>query len=131
MQEIFALGISDNSIINMVEMCPNIKELPNEEIKEKIEILTYLECTDRQKRNIVESNPYYLDRITSDVLGLINKLKELGFTCLNILFDSNPYILNLDSFEIEDYINERVKSGEQLEDIVDELDSNPYLFNEI
>ena len=50
---------------------------------------------------------------------------------LNILFDSNAYILNLVVFEIENYINNRLDSGEELEDIIDDLDSNPILFNEI
>ena len=50
---------------------------------------------------------------------------------LNILFDSNPYILNLEVFEIENYINSRLDSGEKLEDIIDDLDSNPILFNEM
>ena len=46
-------------------------------------------------------------------------------------YDSNPYILNLEVFEIEKYINTRKNNGELLEDIIDDLDSNPYLFNEI
>ena len=58
-------------------------------------------------------------------------MKEKGFTTLNILFDGNPYILNLDDFEIENYIENREKEGEKVEDIVDDLESNPYLFQEI
>ena len=61
-----------------------------------------------------------------------------GYSCVvyteetyNILFDANPYILNLEPFEIEKYINERKNNGENMEDIVDDLDSNPYLFNEL
>ena len=47
------------------------------------------------------------------------------------MFDSNPYILNFDQFEVEKYINNRINQGEILEDIVDDLESNPYLFQEI
>lgn len=131
MEELYGLGIDDDSIKNMFEICPNITDLSREEVKEKIDILAYFECNERQQRNIIESNPNYLDRMTSDILGLIKKLQEVGFDCLNILFDSNPYILNLDAFEIENYINDKINEGYSLEDIVDELDSNPSLFNEI
>ena len=73
----------------------------------------------------------YLDRTNDGVLRLISKLKSYGFSMLNILFDSNPYILNLEVFEIENYINGRLNNEEVLEDIIVDLDSNPILFNEI
>jgi len=50
---------------------------------------------------------------------------------LNILFDGNPYILNLDAFEIENYIEARKENGETIDDIVDEMSSNPYMFEEV
>ena len=84
-----------------------------------------------QIKNIVSSNAQYLDRSENDIQKLISKMKEKGFTTLNILFDGNPYILNLDDFEIENYIENREKEGEKVEDIVDDLESNPYLFQEI
>lgn len=125
------LGISDNTIKQMEEMCPNITELSAEEIEQKIEILKELNCNDTQIRNIISSNAMYLDRINTDIQKLLEKLEELGFDMLNILFDGNPYILNLDAFEIENYIEARKENGEALEDIVDEMSSNPYIFEEI
>ena len=65
-----------------------------------------------------------------EILSLIITLKKLGFTCINILLDSNPYILNLEPFEIKNYIDNRIKKGETLEEIVDNLESEPYLFND-
>ena len=47
------------------------------------------------------------------------------------MFDENPYILNSSDFEIEEYINERVRNGELLENIVDDMNENAYLFDEI
>ena len=72
-----------------------------------------------------------LTRSNTDIIKLINYLNGLGFSSLNILFDSNPYILNLDIFEVNNYIEDRISNGELLEDIIDDLDSNTYLFNEI
>lgn len=46
-------------------------------------------------------------------------------------YNSNPFILNLDEFEIDNYIKKRIISGEKIEDIIDNLENNTYLFNEI
>lgn len=125
------LSISEETIKQMVEICPNIEELSSEEIVEKIEVLKEIKCNENQIRNIISSNAMYLDKSIVDIQELIKKLIEKGFTTLNILFDSNPYILNLDAYEIETYIDKREKRGEKLEDIVDDLESNVYLFEGI
>lgn len=131
MEELYRIGISENTIKNMLELVPTILEMSEEEITEKELILKKINCDENQVINIISSNPMYLDRTNDGVLRLISKLKSYGFSMLNILFDSNPYILNLEVFEIENYINGRLNNEEVLEDIIDDLDSNPILFNEI
>ena len=125
------LEISDNTINQMIEICPNIEELSEISILKKIEILKNENCDKIEIRNVISSNPFYLDRSDTDIEKLIKKMKEFGFSELNLLFDGNPYILNLDDFEIENYINKRKESGELLEDIVDDMSSNLIIFNEI
>ena len=131
MEELFNLGISENTIRSMIELNSNIKEMSSEQIKEKEIILEKLNCSSNQIRNIISSNALYLDRTNDEVIKLINTLIKYNFKTLNILFDSNPFILNLEPFEIENYIQNRINNGEILEDIIDDLDSNPYLFNEL
>lgn len=131
MNELYKLGISSETIKTMLEMNPNIGELSDDEVKQKEGLLKYIGCSDREMLNIISSNAMYLDRTEEDILKLIMYLKKVGFSCLNILFDANPYILNLDVYEIENYIKSRLDNNEKLEDIVDDMDSNPYLFNEI
>ena len=131
MEELYNLEISENTIKSMLEINPEIKELTNNEIIEKKQLLKSIGCSNIQITDIISSNPNYLTKINEEVIKLINYLKELKFTTLNILFDSNPYILNLEPFEIERYIENRKNNGEKLEDIVDDLDSNPYLFSDI
>ena len=131
MEELYRIGISENTIKNMLELVPTILEMSEGEITEKELILKKINCDENQVINIITSNPMYLDRTNDGVLRLISKLKSYGFSMLNILFDSNPYILNLEVFEIENYINGRLNNEEVLEDIIDDLDSNPILFNEI
>lgn len=131
MEILFGLGINDNELKSMFEQCPFIMDMSDEEIKEKIEILTYIGCNERHIRNIIASNPYYLDRMNEDLLKLINYLKKIGVSMINLLFDSNPYLLNKDDFEIREYIDGRLKKGDSLEEIVDELESNPYIIDEL
>ena len=131
MNELFDLGVSEVTLKSMIELNPEILELSDKEVKEKEEILRLVGCNDKQVLSIISSNAMYLSRLNSDVIELINYLNKIGFKTLRILFDSNPAILNLDVFEIRDYINDRMENGESLEDIVDDLDSNTYLFNEM
>lgn len=128
---LFELGISDETINNMVTLFPEIRNMNEKDLQKKVTILEKIGCSRNQIANIVGSNPEYLTKSNKVVLELINKLIDLGFRNLNILFDSNPYVLNFEAFEIENYINNRIKNGELLEDIVDDLDSNPYLFSEV
>lgn len=130
MESLFNLGLSENTLRSMLEQCPDIKELSNDEVISKINILKALKCRDNEIINIISSNAIYLNRSNNDIEILLDKLIEYGFSNFNILFDSNPYILNLSACEIENYIEERLKNNELLEDIVDDLESNPYLFNE-
>ena len=132
MEEILRnIGISQKTINQMEEISPNIKELNEEEIKEKIDILKKIKCDEIQVRNIISSNAMYLEKSNTDIEKLINKMHELGFEMLNILFDGNPYILNFEASEIENYIQKRQAQGEELEDIVDEMSSDPSIFTEI
>ena len=131
MIELFELGISEETINNMVELFPEIKDMNEKEILKKVTILEKMDCSKNQIINIIGSNPEYLTKSNKVVLELISKLIDLGFRNLNILFDGNPYVLNFEAFEIDNYVNNRIKNGELLEDIVDDLDSNPCLFSEV
>ena len=131
MEELYNIGISEVTIKSMLEINPELVDISSDEIIEKENILRDIKCNDTQVRNIISSNPMFLTRTNSDIIKLLEYLTKLGFNTLNILFDSNPYILNFESYEIENYIKRRNSSGDDIQDIIDDLDSNPYLFNEI
>ena len=131
MMELYNIGISEETINNMIELVPEIKDISEKEIKEKVYILEKLGCSNNQIISIIGSNPIYLNRTNGEIIKLIEKLVDVGFRTLNILFDSNPYVLNLEPFEIENYIEKRKNNGETIESIIDDLDSNPILFNEM
>lgn len=131
MIELYNLDIDDSEIKNLTNLNPEIMDFSDEEIKRKIDILSNLDCSKRQIKNIIVSNPDYLSLIDENIFSLIKTLLNFGFANLNILFDSNPFILNKSDFEIEDYVLKKLKAGKTLEDIVNNLESRPYLFEEL
>ena len=127
---LYELGIDDKEIKIMLEQVPSIIDMSYEEINKKIDILRYIDCSFRHIKNIIVSNPYYFDLLDDDVLKLIRYFKKIGVSNINLLFDSNPFILNKEVFEIKDYVSKRIDFGMSLEDIVDEIECNPYIIDE-
>lgn len=130
MNKLYELGISDKEIMNMLEQCFEIKDMSELEVDEKIDILKYVGCNMKQIKNIIISNPYYLCRMNEDILKLISYLKKVGFTNINLLFDSNPFFLNYDRFEVEEYIDNKINNGMKLEDVVYSIEDNSYIIDE-
>ncbi len=100
-----------------------------DDIKQHIAILRSINCHDNDIRNIILSYPEYLNRSITDVEHLISKLRDLGIEDLDVVFDSYPYLLSKNDFEIEKFINDKVKDGYDFLDIVDELESTPYVID--
>ena len=98
MKELYNLELSDNTINAMCELNPEVKDLTEEEIIEKEELLESLGADRQEVINIISSNSMYLSRTNEEIKNLVECLKKYGFTNLDVLFDSNPYILNLDPF---------------------------------
>ena len=83
-----------------------------------------------QKRYKAEHFALYLQSF-SNTYAPVDELKKIGFSSLSDLIESNPNILNLDKHDIDYYVNSKVSEGLSLEDIVDELESDSFLFNEM
>lgn len=62
---------------------------------------------------------------------MILKLYQLGLTHIYTIFDSNPFLLNKDSDEIDEFIEIKHKEGLTLEEIIDIIDSDSYQIYEI
>lgn len=122
MNEILNL-LEAKEIKNMLEINPSIKELSEKEIKMSLNVLEHIGCNERQIRNIITCNPFYLNRSINDLVKLIRKLDSLGISALNITFDSNPYLLNKDVYEIDEFIEQKKNEGIYLEDIIDIIDA--------
>ena len=128
LDKLIELGIRDIDINNIKEF---INEDNIEDFNKIIELLKNLNCSESMIRNIVVGNPFILQRDYEDILELTNYLTSIGFKNLNLLYDSYPMFLNKDVLEIKDYIENKMKNNNSLEDIIDNLESNPLLIEEI
>jgi len=124
MEELYNYGFSEFEIKEILQNNQELLDINNEEVKEKIDILKNIGCNEVIIKNIIITNIFYLNRITKDILLLINKLNSLNIKNLNIIFDSNPFLLNKDDYEIDNFINEKLNLGYTMEDIIDIIESN-------
>lgn len=131
MNELYNMGISKENLENILNIYSNLKNITDIEVIRKKNILKQIGCSDFQIINIIGCNVMFLNRTDESIIKLLYYLYSKGFTTLSILLDSNPYILNLEIFEIEKYLEIRLQNNELLEDIIDAMESNPALFNEI
>ena len=69
--------------------------------------------------NIFNCNTFILNRNTSEIKKLINKLKELELKHLYMIFDSNPHMLNMNANDIDKIYNDKITEGLDKEDIID------------
>lgn len=128
--KLYEVGFNDDELKEMVNINRELVNITDEDIDNHILFLEELGCKQRHIKNILISNPFYLNRSLEELKDLIKYLNGLGFTYLNLLFDSNPELLNKDVFEIEEFINKKKNDGISLEDIVDLIDSNPFVIDE-
>ena len=123
MEYLFNLGFNENEIKNIININNEVMNLNVEEIKALVDILVNVGCKVYHIKNIISANPYYLSRSVTDINNLINKLLSLGITHLETTFDSNPWLLNKDAYEIDEYIRDEQFKGLSLEEIIDNIDS--------
>ncbi len=90
-----------------------------------------MEEINRHIKNILLSNPYFLCRSCEDILKLIKKLLEINISQINLLLDSNPFLLNKDSYEIDEYIKENMEKGQKIDDIIEDFEENPFIIDEV
>lgn len=130
MQKLFDLELKSLELEKMLIDNPLIGNLSEEDMQAKIDILSKIGCSKQHIINIITTNPFYLTSVSSSIINLINKLKSLNITNLYTLFDSNPYLLNAEAFEIDEFIGKKEKLGLSLIDIVDIIESNPYFLED-
>ena len=120
------LGIDENDIKNIMEFNNGLTDY--EEYHKNIETLEMIGCNDKEIRNIIISNPNILIRSNLDILKLIKTLASYGFNTLNITFDTNPFLLNKDSYEIDEFFKEKRKQNLSDDEIIDLIENEIDVF---
>ena len=123
MDILLQIGLSQSEIKTMLEQNPEIVNLSNEEISQKIDVLKQIKCSDTIIRNILFSNPFYLTRSRKDIAELLEKLTSIGIEGLFVTIDANPWILNFDAYEMDEFIAKKSAAGMSYDDIIDLIDA--------
>lgn len=118
MDELLKLGLNEQEIRNMIQVNPQILELNDEDIIKLLNLLFLEQCNNQIIGHIIIANPIYLSRTYEDVNKLILKLKEIGITRLDVTFESNPWLLIIDDYEIDEFIEAKSQEGLEYEDII-------------
>lgn len=108
---------------NVLDANPFIEKLDDLEIENNINFLKEVDCSYEQMKNIIIFNPWLFNKSYDELNKLKNKLISIGITNLNITFDTQPLLLNKEIFEIDDFINEQIKKGLEINEIADIIDS--------
>ena len=110
------VGLSLEDIKSMIERNENIKNLEEQEIKEKIDVLKEVGCRAHHIKNILFYNPFYLNQPIKEVKELIEELTSFGLTNLYTVLEEDPFLLNHDKRELVSFIEEKQEEGISLDD---------------
>lgn len=111
-------GFTIEELNFMLDTNPDINSLSEKEIYEKIDMLGKVGCMSNHIKNIFITNPFYLTRNICDIKKIIDKLNDEGVMNLYILFDSNPFILNISLKTMEENISNLRKMKYNMRDII-------------
>ena len=110
MNYLYNLDLNENEILDIVDANEEVKDLSEEEMLKYIYILIDIGCTQKQIHTIITSNPAYFSRDIDDVVSFLRKLKSYDID-VSLAVEANPWLLNKDSFELDEFINEKRSLG--------------------
>ncbi len=118
MDYLYNLDLNENEILDIVDANSEVKDLSEEDIIKYIYILIDVGCTQKQIHNIVTSNPFYFSRDINDVGKFLRRLNSLNVSDLADVLDSNPWLLNKDSFELDEFLMKE-RNTDSLDEILE------------
>lgn len=110
MNYLYNLDLNENEILDIAEANGEVQDLSEEEMLKYIYVLIDIGCTQKQIHTIITSNPAYFSRDIDDVGTFLRKLKSYDVD-VSLALEANPWLLNKDSFELDDFINEKRSLG--------------------
>lgn len=110
MNYLYNLDLNENEILDIAEANGEVQDLSEEEMIKYIYVLIDIGCTQKQIHTIITSNPAYFSRDIDDVGSFLRKLKSYDID-VSLAVEANPWLLNKDSFELDEFINEKRSLG--------------------
>jgi hypothetical protein len=124
MDSLIRFGFTIEEINILMDTNEDISLVSDSDVKEIIKLFKDNNCSNDTIKNIFICNPFSITNSITDTNKLIDKLKELGFESINLLFDSNPYILNMSDKLIEKLYNKKKEEGLNKSEIIDFISYN-------
>ena len=124
MDSLIRFGFTIEEINILMDTNLDISLVSDNEVNNIIKLFKDNNCSDDTIKNIFICNPFTITNNIIDTNKIIDKLKELGFKNINLLFDSNPYILNMSDKLIEKLYNKKKEEGLSKEEIIDFISYN-------
>ena len=110
MNYLYNLDLNENEILDIADANGEVQDLSEEEMLKYIYVLIDIGCTQKQIHTIITSNPAYFSRDVEDVGTFLRKLKSYDVD-VSLALEANPWLLNKDSFELDEFINEKRSLG--------------------
>lgn len=110
MNYLYNLDLNENEILDIADANGEVQDLSEEEMIKYIYVLIDIGCTQKQIHTIITSNPAYFSRDVDDVGTFLRKLKSYDVD-VSLAVEANPWLLNKDSFELDEFINEKRSLG--------------------
>lgn len=124
MDSLIRFGFTIEEINILMDSNEDISLVSDNDVNEIINILKNNNCTNDIIKNIFICNPFSITNSIIDTNKLIDKLKELGFNNINLLLDTNPYILNMSDKSLEKLYNKKKEEGLNKDEIIDFISYN-------
>lgn len=113
--------LNEDEFLELLKINPDIKNADEEDIVALISILKSIDLQAEQIRKVIIANPFYLTRTPNDIERLFEIFKSLDVTYLDSILLNCSWLLDKDSFEIEDYIENKINSGLEAEEAIETL----------
>ena len=124
MDALIRFGFTIEEIKDMMDTNDSIEEVSEVLIYSLIDILKEIGCTQEDIKDILLCNPFYLTRDLDKIHDLMDQLKKVGCKHLNLIFDTNPYLLNMDVKELDRFYNKKIHEGYTNEEILEMIESS-------
>lgn len=126
MDSLIRFGFTIEEIQIMMDSNEDISQVKSREIDGLIAILKNVGCSSEHIKNILLCNPFCLTNDLNCTKDLINTFFKLGFCALYVLFDSDPYLLNMNCLELEKLYSQKLEEGLEKEEIFDFIQYNTF-----